>query len=153
MPPLSPIQNAAEAKLIESDRELPDVRSLRITVRYLANLLTAGHEEPIVTAPERMLAMRAFKHAETVEGVIDENIALRVGLSSVIIEDMDRILALADYEDRFAVPTTHRELVEDAFLLRSGCGFTDGNDCSSGISGVSLFGGSGSRPLSIPTAR
>ena len=153
VPPLSPIQNAAEARLIESDREMPDVRSLRIPVRYLANLLTAGDEGPIVAALERMLAMRAFKRAETVEGVIDESIAERVGLTSAIIEDMYRIMALADYEDRFAVPTTHRELVEDAHLLRSGCGFTDGNNCSSGMSGGSLFGGSGSRPLSIPDVR
>jgi nitrate reductase / nitrite oxidoreductase, beta subunit len=58
VPPLSPIQNAAEAGLIGHDREMPDVRNLRIPVRYLANLLTAGKEAPIVTALERMLAMR-----------------------------------------------------------------------------------------------
>ena len=40
--------------------ELPDVRSLRIPVRYLANLLTAGAEAPIVSALERMLAMRVY---------------------------------------------------------------------------------------------
>ena len=60
IPPLSPIQNAAEAGSIGVDGEMPDVRSLRIPVKYLANLLTAGDEEPVVHALERMLAMRAY---------------------------------------------------------------------------------------------
>jgi nitrate reductase beta subunit len=54
---------------------------------------------------------------------------------------MYRLMALANYEDRFVIPTTHRELVEDAYDLRGGCGFTDGNACSSGTGGRSLFGG------------
>ncbi|MCY3879815.1 MAG: nitrate reductase subunit beta [Rhodobacteraceae bacterium] len=150
VPPLSPIQNASENSLIEMDRELPDVRSLRIPVRYLANLLTAGDEPPIVTALERMLAMRVYMRAKTVEGVVDESIAQRVGLKSTDIDEMYRIMALAEYEERFVIPTTHRENVEDAQFLRGGCGFTDSNACSTGISQGSLFGG-GVRTLSLPT--
>jgi nitrate reductase / nitrite oxidoreductase, beta subunit len=60
VPPLSPIQSHASAGAIETVGEIPDVRSLRIPVRYLANLLTAGAEAPIVTALERMLAMRVY---------------------------------------------------------------------------------------------
>lgn len=142
VPPLSPIRNAAEAGLIGRDRDMPDVRSLRIPVRYLANLLTAGQEAPIVAALERMLAMRAFMRAKTVDGVIDSGIASRVGLDTETIEDMYRIMALANYEDRFVIPTAHRELAdEDIMGLRGGCGFTDGNGCSTGTSGGSLFGG------------
>ena len=47
VPPLSPIQSAAAAGKIGHDGEMPDVRSLRIPLRYLANLLTAGREEPV----------------------------------------------------------------------------------------------------------
>ena len=151
VPPLSPIQNAAEAGRIGHDGDMPDVRSLRIPVRYLANLLTAGDEEPVVLALERMSAMRAYMRAKTVDGFIDERIAERVGLTSAMIEDMYRLMALADYEDRFVIPTSHREQVEDAYDLRGGCGFTDGNACSTGISKGSLFGGS-RRPLRIPEA-
>ncbi|MCB1396929.1 MAG: nitrate reductase subunit beta, partial [Rhodobacteraceae bacterium] len=97
----------------------------------------------------RMLAMRAYMRAKTVEGVIDEGLAERVGLTPAMIEDMYRILALADYEDRFVIPTTHREMVEEAYELKGGCGFTDGNGCSTGISKGSLFGGS-KRPLKMP---
>jgi nitrate reductase / nitrite oxidoreductase, beta subunit len=150
IPPLSPIQNAAEAGAIGMNGAMPDVRNLRIPVRYLANMLTAGDEEPVVNALERMLAMRSYMRSKTVEGVIDEGIAARVGLSGRVIEDMYKIMALADYEDRFVIPTTHREQVEEAYDLKGGCGFTDSNGCSTGTSKGSLFGGS-KRPLKIPT--
>ncbi len=149
IPPLSPIQNAAEAGAIGMDGAMPDVRNLRIPVRYLANMLTAGDEAPIVTALERMLAMRSYMRSCNVEGVTDEAIATRVGLDGRTIEDMYKIMALADYEDRFVIPTTHREQVEDAYDLRGGCGFTDGNGCSTGTSKGSLFG-SAKRPLKMP---
>ncbi len=141
IPPLSPIQNAAEAGAVGIDRDMPDVKSLRIPVRYLANLLTAGDEAPIVSALERMLAMRAYMRSKTIDGVIDLEVAKRVGLDPLQIDEMYRIMSLADYEDRFVVPTTHREMVEDAYGLRGGCGFTDGNQCSVGSSGGKLFGG------------
>lgn len=54
-----------------SDNGMPDVRSLRIPLRYLANLLTAGDEKPVARALERMLAMRAYMRAKTIDGVID----------------------------------------------------------------------------------
>ena len=149
IPPLSPIQNAAEAGAIGMDGGMPDVKNLRIPVRYLANMLTAGDEAPVVTALERMLAMRSYMRSKTVEGVIDEGIAERVGLTGRMIEDMYKIMALADYEDRFVIPTTHREQVEEAYDLKGGCGFTDSNGCSTGISKGSLFGGS-KRPLKMP---
>ena len=127
IPPLSPIQNAAEAGAIGVDGAMPNVRNLRIPLRYLANMLTAGDEAPVATALERMLAMRAYMRAKTIDGVIDEGLAEKVGLSGQMIEDMYKIMALADYEDRFVIPTTHREQVEDAYDLRGGCGFTDTN--------------------------
>ncbi len=141
IPPLSPIQNAAEAGAIGLDRDMPDVKSLRIPVRYLANMLTAGDEAPVVTALERMLAMRAYMRSKTIDGVIDEGIAERVGLTPELIEDMFHIMSIANYEDRFVVPTTHREKVEDGMEIRTGQGFTDCNGCSSGISTGSMFGG------------
>tara|TARA_R110002096_G_scaffold87751_13_gene201298 strand:+ start:8116 stop:9639 length:1524 start_codon:yes stop_codon:yes gene_type:complete len=150
VPPLSPIQNAAAAGKIGVDGDMPDVRSLRIPVQYLANMLTAGDEAPVVTALERMLAMRAYMRAKTVDGVIDEGIATRVGLTGRVIEDMYKIMAIADYEDRFVIPTTHREQVEEAYDLRGECGFTDTNGCSPGVSKGSLFGGK-KRPLKMPT--
>jgi nitrate reductase beta subunit len=141
VPPLSPIQSAAEAGKMGSDGAMPDVRSLRIPLRYLANLLTAGDEAPVALGLERMLAMRAYMRAKTIDGVIDEGIARRVGLTGQQIEDMYQIMAIANYEDRFVIPTVHRELGEDAYDLKGSCGFSFGNGCSDGRTETSLFGG------------
>jgi nitrate reductase beta subunit len=140
VPPLSPIQSAAAAGKIGHDGEMPDVRSLRIPLKYLANLLTAGKEQPVALGLERMLAMRAYMRAKTVDGVIDESIAKRVGLNAAAIEDMYHVMAIANYEDRFVIPTAHRELGEDAYDLRGSCGFSFGNGCSDGSNEVNLFG-------------
>ena len=141
VPPLSPIQSAAEAGKMGSDGAMPDVRSLRIPLKYLANLLTAGDEEPVALGLERMLAMRAYMRAKTIDGVIDEAIAAKVGLTGQQIEDMYQIMAIANYEDRFVIPTAHRELGEDAYDLRGACGFSFGNGCSDGRTETGLFGG------------
>ncbi|MDP1747946.1 MAG: nitrate reductase subunit beta, partial [Reyranella sp.] len=141
VPPLSPIQAAAEAGKMGIDGGMPDVRSLRIPLRYLANLLTAGDEGPVARGLERMLAMRTYMRAKTVDGVIDGAVAARVGLSPQQIEDMYQIMAIANYEDRFVIPTAHRETAEDAYQLRGACGFSFGNGCSSGDSGGNLFSG------------
>ncbi|MCG8693683.1 MAG: hypothetical protein MI806_20955, partial [Minwuiales bacterium] len=152
VPPLSPIQSAAQAGKIGVDGELPDVRSLRIPVRYLANLLTAGKEEPVVRGLERMLAMRGYMRSKTIDGVIDEMIAERVGLTPQQIEDMYHVMAIANYEDRFVIPTSHREVGEDAYDLRGACGFSFGNGCSDGISEGSLFGNPGrKKTVETPT--
>ena len=76
---------------------MPDVRSLRIPLKYLANLLTAGKEEPVALGLERMLAMRAYMRAKTIDGVIDENIAdacrsHRAGDRGHVSDDGDRQL-------------------------------------------------------------
>jgi nitrate reductase beta subunit len=139
-PPLSPIQSAAEAGKIDLEDGMPDVSQLRIPVKYLANLLTAGEEAPVVSALERMMAMRQYMRSKTVDGVIDEAVAEKVGLSGNEIEEMYRIMAIANYEDRFVIPTTHREHAEDAYNLRGSCGFSFGNGCSGGDSETNLFG-------------
>jgi nitrate reductase beta subunit len=140
VPPLSPIESAATAGKIGIDGEIPDVRSLRIPLRYLANLLTAGKEEPVALALERMFAMRGYMRAKTIDGVIDRAIVESVGLTPSQVEDMYHIMAIANFEDRFVIPTTHRESGEDAFDIRGSCGFSFGNGCSGGSSELNLFG-------------
>jgi nitrate reductase beta subunit len=140
VPPLSPIQSAVSLGAIEHDGVMPDVRSLRIPVKYLANMLTAGEEAPVVAALERMLAMRAYMRAKTIDGVIDHGVAARVDLTSEVIEDMYQIMAIANYEDRFVIPTSHREGAEDALHMRGACGFSFGNEASGGRTEFGLFG-------------
>src|SRR6185437_7376814 len=88
----------------------------------------------------RMLAMRGYMRSKTVDGVINDALAEQVGLSGNDIEEMYRIMAIANYEDRFVIPTAHRETGEDAYQLRGSCGFSFGDGCS-GKTGFNLFGG------------
>ena len=140
VPPLSPINTALDKGQMGMKGLLPDVESLRIPVKYLANLLTAGDEKPVHSALERMLAMRAFMRGRHVDKVDNQDVLNQVGLSLHQVEDMYRYLAIANYEDRFVIPTTHREYAENAFDMKGSCGFSFGNGCSDGDSGTSLFG-------------
>lgn len=94
VPPLSPIQSAADAGELGSNGILPDVESLRIPVQYLANLLTAGDTQPVLLALKRMLAMRHYKRAETVDGKVDTRALEEVGLTEAQAQEMYRYLQL-----------------------------------------------------------
>jgi nitrate reductase beta subunit len=64
-----------------------------------------------------------------------------VGLTGAQVEEMYRVMAIANYEDRFVIPTSHREMgIEDAYDLRGSCGFSFGNGCSDGRTEPGLFG-------------
>jgi nitrate reductase beta subunit len=152
VPPLSPITAAANAGQLGAFGQLPDVRSLRIPLQYLANLLTAGDEAVVATALERMLAMRAYMRDRHVEKRDNSAVLKQVGLGVQQVEDMYRYLAIANYEDRFVIPTAQREYAENAFDLRGGCGFTFGNGCSDGESEASLFGGKKKKVIPIKAA-
>lgn len=141
IPPLSPIQNAAAAGKIGSNGVIPDLKTLRIPIRYLANLLTAGDEAPVLSALERMLAMRSYKRAQQVDGVEDLAVLQKAGITATQVEEMYRYMAIANYEDRFVIPTSHKAYAEEAYSMKSSCGFSFGNGCSDGNTGVNLFGG------------
>lgn len=141
IPPLSPIQSAAASgklpmQAMGSRVRVPDLDSLRIPLRYLANLLTAGDEAPVRRALQRLLAMRAYKRLETVHGEQDADVLAAAGLSAEDVQQMYQLLAIANYEDRFVVPSNHRELTHDSFSEQGQCGFSFDN-----------AGGSGSRSL------
>ncbi|HNB28083.1 MAG TPA: nitrate reductase subunit beta, partial [Alphaproteobacteria bacterium] len=140
IPPLSPIQAAAEAGKIGFDGDLPDINKLRIPLKYLANMLTAGDERPVAAALQRMAAMRVFMRGRHVDGFENDAVLQKVGLTKAQVEDMYRYMAIANYEDRYVIPSTHREYAENAYDLKASCGFTFGNGCSDGTSTASLFG-------------
>lgn len=139
VPPLSPIQSAINSDLIESKGILPDVESLRIPVQYLANLLAAGDTKPVLNALNRILAMRHYKRAETVEGQKDTRALEEIGLTEEQANEMYRYLAIANYEDRYVIPSSHREIARDAFPEQHSCGFTFGDGCHGSDSKFNLF--------------
>ncbi|GJA34364.1 MULTISPECIES: nitrate reductase subunit beta [Aeromonas] len=139
VPPLSPIQSAKDAGYLGDDGVLPDISSLRIPLQYLANLLTAGDIAPVKSALNRMLAMRHYKRAETVDKKVDISALEQVGLTEHQAQEMYRYLAIANYEDRFVVPSSHRELAREAFPEAKGCGFSFGDGCKGSDTKYNLF--------------
>ena len=82
VPPLSPVMGMIEGEGSEADPDdvFPAIDELRIPVAYLANLLTAGDEEPVRLALKRLAAMRAFMREQTLGGEPDPAVAARCGL-------------------------------------------------------------------------
>lgn len=140
IPPMSPISTAAEGNKIPMKGLIPDVDSLRIPLKYLANLLTAGDIKPIHHALNRMLAMRTFMRDRSVSKKENTAVLEQVGLTIEQVEEMYRYMAIANYEDRFVVPTSHREYAENTFDMKGESGFTFDGDCSGSENNFSLFG-------------
>jgi nitrate reductase beta subunit len=85
--------------------------------------------------------MRIHMRDREVDGRVNAAVLEQAGLSQVQVDEMYRYLALADYEDRFGIPTSHREVSEDAYDIKGCCGFSFGNGCSGGgRTEPSLFG-------------
>lgn len=60
---------------------------------------------------------------------------------------MYRYLAIANYEDRFVIPTSHRE------MARNGCGFTFGDGCHGSDTKFNLFNSSRIDAINITEVR
>lgn len=52
--------------------------------------MTAGDTQPVLLALKRMLAMRHYKRAETVDGKVDTRALEEVGLSEAQAQEMYR---------------------------------------------------------------
>ncbi len=142
VPPLSPVQSESEKGNLpnEQDGILPDVSTLRIPVQYLANLLTAGDEQPVISALRKLLAVRLYMRSLQVEGEGDSTPLIAAGLTVDQAVEIHRYLAIANYEDRFVIPTSHQEsALEDAYAYQGQVGFSFGNSAGQGVSEVSLF--------------
>jgi len=97
-----------------------------------------------------MMAMRAWFRARQLGEPPAPDLLASVGLDEPTAKDMHRYLAIANYEDRFVIPTAHREEAENAYQIRGGCGFTFGNGCDGIDAKAGLFGGKMGRRRVVP---
>jgi len=142
VPPLSPVQSQMDQGHLPvgSDGVFPDVRALRIPLRYLANLLAAGEEAPIAAALRKLIAMRLYERSKHVDGQPNIEVLAAAGLTVAQADDMYRYLAIANYEDRFVIPTSHQEMNrEDPYGFQGQSGIHFGNDAGSGTTSMDLF--------------
>jgi nitrate reductase beta subunit len=112
IPPMSP--KATSSNIPEGEESKTDasknnyftkVDEMRIPVQYLANLLTAGDVEPIRHALAKLVALREYMRSKTVDGEAEPVVASSLELAGEQYEEMYQLLAIADYEDRFVIPS------------------------------------------------
>ncbi len=123
IPPLSPLTRA-----MDSTGETFELDSMRIPIRYLANLLAAGDEVPVRIALSRLMALRAYMRSVHVDKAPDTAPLNAVGLTAQSAEQMYRLLAIAKYDERYVVPTAvkddpaclHMDQGRAAFPLKGG---------------------------------
>ena len=142
VPPLSPIVD--EVVRTGNDAEdhrvlLTALSTMRIPLEYMAELFTAGDPRPVEKALRRLAAMRSYMRDINLGNPPQEEIATAVGLTGQQVEDMYRLLAIADYGDRYVIPTTHGEIERvTASVDPMGCSL-DGPD-GIGMNGPGLAG-------------
>ncbi len=122
IPPLSPVVNTSD----QPDGILDEIDSMRIPVKYLANLLSAGDESPIRLALKRLGAVRKFMRSLRVEGSYEKEILESVGLTEDSAKEIYHLLAIAKYNDRFVVPSGRRDMSENLQAFRGEAGFPEG---------------------------
>ena len=114
VPPLLPVLSSAQengAQRVEGDL-FSTLENARVPVRYMAHMLSAGNDEPVIKAYRKMIAVRLYKRAQTVGDVSDEQAAAalaKAGMSAEEAEEIYRLTSLASYQERFVIPPTPRE--------------------------------------------
>jgi nitrate reductase beta subunit len=114
VPPMSPVLATRANGTIEheSDELFHDIDQARVPLRYLANLLGAGHVGPVRYALAKQKAVRWHRRATTV-GDVDRETADRLlrqaDCTAAEAEEIYKLTALCTFEDRFVIPPMHRE--------------------------------------------
>ena len=151
---MSPVMSSKDGGTIDhvSGNLFHDIDESRVPMRFLANLFGAGQEEKVRYALRKQKAVRWYRRALTVGDVtidIANRMLAEADCSSEEAEAIYRLTSLCTFEDRFVIPTTHREYAENAYDLKGGCGISFGNGCSVGTGNTSLFGSEKKRTIPI----
>ncbi len=115
VPPISPIADKVFQLTGNESDIFPSIEKLRIPVQYLANLLAAGDEQPVISALRRLAAVRIYMRAITLALTPDWDTIKKAGLTEQETKEIFRMLAIAKFEERFVIPTSHREIARDLY--------------------------------------
>ncbi len=119
VPPLSPLVKFFE----DSDGDLDNPEVMRIPLTYLANLLSAGNEEPIRRALRKLMVLRSYMRSKRLDDEADVAVLEKAGMTEEIAEEIYRLLAIAKYNDRFVIPTVKKEKEVDLYREQGAAGF------------------------------
>ena len=150
VPPLSPISAAANAGQVGSQRRDPRREPVAHPGQVPGQPADRGrHGAGGARRSSACWRCAPTSGKSTSTSVSTQAVLEQVGISQAEVEEMYHVMAIANYEDRFVIPTTHREYAENTFNVRGGCGFSFGNGCSEGTSETSLFGSEKKRTIPI----
>ena len=124
IPPLSPLLST----ITTEGEEGPGIDRMRIPVKYLANLLTAGDEDSVRIALQKLVALRNYMRSLRIDKKGDEKILEAVQLSPAMADEMIRLLAIAKYNDRYVIPKARKEEAGDLSRSQGLCGFGSEKD-------------------------
>lgn len=115
VPPLSPVTGYAASRAdanADPDDVFGAIDELRIPIEYMASMFTAGDPAPVRESLRRLAGMREAMRAATLSGSSrpDPAASERVGMSENDLEDMYRLLAIGDYDERYVLPKGHAEI-------------------------------------------
>ena len=132
VPPMSPVMANKENGAVEhvSEDLFHDIEEARVPMKFLANLLGAGHEGKVRYALRKQKAVRWYRRAVTV-GDVDMATAQRMlteaDCSPEEAEAIYQLTSLCTFDDRFVIPPMHREeaiqMLGDPMEHRQGAGF------------------------------
>ena len=117
IPPLSPILHQVKADRgglfdPETDGFFTELDKMRIPVKYLASLFTAGNESLVVESLKKQMAVRLWARMKRVGDVSESEVKSALsacGLTEKDAADILRINTIATFKERFVIPETHRE--------------------------------------------
>nr|BAL54612.1 nitrate reductase 1, beta subunit [uncultured prokaryote] len=118
VPPLLPVLSFLNRNSLElKDDIFPTTESLRIPIKYLSALFSAGNEREITDIYKKLIAIRLYKRASSV-GDISHDEAQRfideAGLSPDLVEEIYRLTSMPSFSDRFVIPSFMREVAIEA---------------------------------------
>jgi nitrate reductase beta subunit len=131
VPPESPVKSVLDERglhlAVGEDSVLPSLENFRVPVQYLATMFSAGNIEEVEKALIRQLAVRAYRRSVRVDGTPNLEVLEAAGLTEKDANDIQRLLSLAFLDERFVIPTTHREDDRDTspFSERGFAGFQE----------------------------
>ncbi|MBI5599326.1 MAG: nitrate reductase subunit beta [Deltaproteobacteria bacterium] len=118
LPPLSPILHQAKSDKggtfdPESAEFFNDIELMRIPLKYLAQLLSGGNEGVVMESLKKQMAVRMYTRQMRVGDVGEARVrgALNeAGITEQDALDIYKLVALAQYKERFVIPEIHREI-------------------------------------------
>ena len=115
VPPLLPAMASVSADGTYdtiSEHLLAGVEKLRVPIRYLSSLFTAGNDDKVIDVFKKLHAVRVSRRDTTVKDVTDKQLNTVMNEASIDVDTANaifRLTSLATFEERFVIPAAHRE--------------------------------------------